>query len=49
MGEYYGLEPILLFPDGSKYAFEDFFNEQAFGDLFNAIYELMNKLPIVVE
>lgn len=48
-GEYYGLEPILLFPDGSKYAFEDFFNEQAFGDLFNAIYELMNKLPIVVE
>lgn len=37
--EYY-IEPILLFPDGSKYAFEDYFTERAFGDLLDKLDEL---------
>lgn len=36
----YYVEPILLFPDGSKYAFENYFTETAFGDLIDAIEEL---------
>ena len=36
----YYVEPILLFPDGSKYAFESYFTETAFGDLIDAIEEL---------
>ena len=38
--EDYYVEPILLFPDGSKYAFENYFTETAFGDLIDAIEEL---------
>lgn len=37
---YYYVEPILLFPDGSKFAFEQYFTEQAFGDLGAAIEDL---------
>lgn len=45
--EYY-IEPILLFPDGSKYAFEDYFTERAFGDLFDAIEELAEEFENVM-
>lgn len=41
--EYY-VEPILLFPDGSKYAFEDYFTEHAFGDLIDRIEEIVEEL-----
>jgi hypothetical protein len=41
--EYY-IEPILLFPDGSKYAFEDYFTEHAFGDLIDRIEEIVEEL-----
>ena len=41
--EYY-IEPILLFPDGSKYAFEDYFTERAFGDLLDKLEELAEEV-----
>lgn len=41
---YYGIEPILVFPDGSKFAFEEYFTEKAFGDLFDAIDELAEQV-----
>ena len=41
---YYEVEPILLFPDGSKYAFEDYFTERAFGDLLDKLEEIADEL-----
>lgn len=41
---YYSPEPILLFPDGSKYAFEDYFTEQAFGDLLDKLEEIADEV-----
>jgi hypothetical protein len=41
---YYTPEPILLFPDGSKYAFEDYFTEQAFGDLLDKLEEIADEV-----
>ena len=41
--EYY-IEPILLFPDGSKYAFEDYFTERAFGDLLDKLEGIAGEI-----
>lgn len=45
----YYVEPILLFPDGSKYAFENYFTETAFGDLIDAIEELADDFEDMLE
>lgn len=45
----YYVEPILLFPDGSKYAFENYFTETAFGDLIDAIEELVDDFEDMME
>ena len=37
---YYDVEPIILFPDGSKYAFETYFTERAFRNLIDTAEEL---------
>lgn len=37
---WYDIEPILLFPDGSKYAFESYFTEHAFRNLIDTIETL---------
>lgn len=42
--EYYTLEPILVFPDGSKYAFEDYFTESGFSNLLDRIGEMMEDI-----
>lgn len=47
--ENYYVEPILLFPDGSKYAFENYFTETAFGDLIDAIEELADDFEDMME
>lgn len=45
--EWYELDPILVFPDGSKYAFYEYFDEEAFDgviksfDLWLEMYETM--------
>ena len=39
--EYYSLEPILVFPDGSRYAFEDYFTESGFSNLIDRLGEMM--------
>ena len=39
----YYLEPVLLFPDGSKFAFEDYFNEHAFGDFMDKLIEIAEQ------
>lgn len=33
---YYELEPIIVFPDGSKYAFYEYFDEDSFNDLIES-------------
>jgi hypothetical protein len=40
----YDVEPILLFPDGSKFAFEEYFTERAFRDLLERIEELAEEV-----
>ena len=42
--EYYSVEPVLVFPDGSKYAFEDYFTESGFGNLIERIGEMMEDM-----
>jgi hypothetical protein len=37
---YYYLEPVLVFSDGSKYTFYEYFTERAFGDLIEEIGEI---------
>ena len=39
---YYFSEPVLVFPDGSKFTFDEYFNEQAFGNAIESLFELMN-------
>lgn len=46
--KYYYVEPVLLFPDGSKFAFEDYFTERAFGNLIDALEDLADKFYDVV-
>ena len=36
---YYTIEPIIVFPDDSKFAFEDFFTARAFSSLIDAVEE----------
>ena len=43
-GKDYYMEPILVFPDESKYAFEDYFTERAFGNLIDRIEEIADEL-----
>lgn len=45
---YYYVEPILLFPDESKYAFEDYFTERAFGNLIRKVEELAEDFANLV-
>lgn len=40
----YDVEPILLFPDESKFAFEEYFTERAFSDLLERIQELAEEV-----
>lgn len=37
---YYNAEPVLVFSDGSKYTFYEYFTERAFGDLIEEIGEI---------
>jgi hypothetical protein len=37
---HYYAEPVLVFSDGSKYTFYDYFTERAFGDLIEEIGEI---------
>lgn len=46
---YYDIEPIILFPDGSKFAFEDYFTESAFGDLIEELENIANEFMLMVE
>lgn len=45
---YYGVEPILVFPDGSKFAFEEYFTEKAFGDLINVVQRLAEEFESII-
>ena len=40
--KYYYIEPILLFADGSKFAFDKYFTEKAFDNLLEEIQQLVN-------
>ena len=40
----YYVEPIMVFPDGSKFAFEEYFTERAFSDLLERIEELAEEV-----
>lgn len=40
----YYAAPILVFPDGSKFAFEDFFTEESFSDLIERIGEIAGNM-----
>ena len=40
----YYAAPILVFPDGSKFAFEDFFTEESFSDLIERISEIAGSM-----
>lgn len=40
----YYAAPILVFPDGSKFAFEDFFTEEGFSDLIERISEIAGSM-----
>ncbi|MBR4045475.1 MAG: hypothetical protein IKK05_01060 [Alistipes sp.] len=40
----YYAAPILVFPDGSKFAFEDFFTEESFSDLIERIGEIAGSM-----
>ena len=39
----YDIEPILVFPDGSKFSFEEYFTEKAFGSLIDAAEALAEE------
>lgn len=36
--------PVLVFPDGSKFLFEDFFNESGFGNLFERLGDIAGDI-----
>lgn len=40
---YYTIEPILVFPDGSKFAFEDYFTAESFSGLIERLSELYGE------
>jgi hypothetical protein len=41
---YYKPVPVLVFPDGSKFLFEDFFNESGFGNLFERLGDIAGDI-----
>lgn len=41
---YYDPVPVLVFPDGSKFLFEDFFNESGFGNLFERLGDIAGDI-----
>ena len=41
---YYEPVPVLVFPDGSKFLFEDFFNESGFGNLFERLGDIAGDI-----
>lgn len=43
-GYLYYAAPILVFPDGSKFAFEDFFTEESFSNLIERIGEIVGNM-----
>ena len=47
--ESWGQEPVLVFPDGSKFAFEDYFTSQKFSSLIDAVGELIDAYRNIVE
>ena len=40
---YYYVAPVVYFPDGTKYAFEEYFTERAFGSVIDLTEDLVNK------
>lgn len=38
---YYGIEPVMIFPDGSRFVMEEFFTSDAFAGLLETIAELV--------
>lgn len=44
---YYELIPIIVFGDGSRYKVEEFFTENAFGDLVDSFYEFAESFEDV--
>jgi hypothetical protein len=45
----YYVEPIMVFPDGSKFAFDDYFTKRAFEDLLDRISELAEEVDNLLE
>ena len=41
--DYYSAEPILLFPDGSKYSFENYFTSKGFQKLIEAFWQIVEE------
>ena len=41
---HYDPVPVLVFPDGSKFLFEDFFNESGFGNLFERLGDIAGDI-----
>lgn len=42
--KYYEPVPVLVFPDGSQFLFEDFFNESGFGNLFERLGDIAGDI-----
>lgn len=40
--DYYDVEPVVVFPDGSKYAFEGYFSDNKFSALIDTVEDLIN-------
>lgn len=49
MHEEWDQEPVLVFPDGSKFAFEDYFTSKKFSSLIDAIETLFDAYSSFVE
>jgi hypothetical protein len=47
--EWYELEPIIKFPDGSKYAFYEYFDEDSFEGLSSSFELWLNMYETMLE
>lgn len=47
--EYWSVEPVLVFPDKSKFAFEDYFTSQKFSLLIDAVEEFISAYENIIE
>ena len=47
--EWYELEPIIEFPDGSKYAFYEYFDEDSFEGVTNSFELWINMYETMLE